>query len=135
MNQDHGVDVGGWVPQALPVRDLPHTPLRRPGGYFVELVNADQPRWARPLVLHVTLGPDAPAGPKHRHRRAENTYLVIDGVLEVQTERGTVRLQPHERIVIPPGIGHATGNPSSGPTVFLAMYTHPIDDDFEPAEW
>jgi quercetin dioxygenase-like cupin family protein len=108
-------------------------PLRKPGGRSEALVRPEM--GARQLVVsRVTIDPGSERRPYHLHRHAENTYLVLEGTLEVQTADGDHTLGPGEAIFAPPGQPHSTHDPGPEPTVVLAIYDRSTEGDFEVVE-
>jgi quercetin dioxygenase-like cupin family protein len=81
-------------------------------------------------VSRVTLDAGTPQGPFHIHERAENTYLVLAGRLDVVTSDETYTLAPGDAIFIPPGVAHATHDPWPEPATFLAIYDRSTVGDF-----
>lgn len=89
----------------------------------------DDPGWF--VVSRVTIDPLTAEGPFHRHHRAENVYLVLEGTLRVRAGRRLHELGAGEAIFIPAGQPHATHNPAGRPVTLLAIYDRSVDDDFE----
>ncbi len=110
----------------------PQRPLRAGRGSSESLVGG-QVRAGRLDVRRLLIEAGSRSGPLHTHRSAENSYLVLEGVLEVRVGSDRHRLEVGDAIFIPPGIPHATHNPADRRTILLAIYDHPIDDDFELA--
>lgn len=85
-------------------------------------------------VSRVTLDPGTPQGPLHLHERAQNTYLALEGRVDIVTPDGRHTLEPGDAIFIPAGVPHATHDPWPEPATFLAIYDRSTAGDFVPVE-
>ncbi len=96
----------------------------------------DEEDGARNVDVHINLlDPGSGLGPTHYHQRAENVYIVLEGVVEVVIDGKTHRLQAGEMAFIPPGVPHAAGNGGAVPARFIEIYA-PAGRDYhlyEPA--
>jgi mannose-6-phosphate isomerase-like protein (cupin superfamily) len=111
------------------VTSAPQAPLRRDRGHTVRLVDGELGT-ARNVDLHVNeLSPGSGPGPRHYHRHAENVYVVLSGVIDVEIEGSTHRLGADDVLFIPPGRIHATSNPGEKPARFIEIYA-PAGADF-----
>lgn len=85
------------------------------------------------VVDRVTIDPGTPRGPFHLHRHTSNTFVVLDGELEVRASGHAHRLRSGDAIFLSAGQPHGTHNLSDRPTSVLAIYERSPDDDFELA--
>jgi mannose-6-phosphate isomerase-like protein (cupin superfamily) len=97
-------------------------------GRSIQLVNEET--GARNLDVHVNeINDDSGPGELHYHARAENIYIVLEGVLEVVVEGERHLLGPNEVGFIPPGLEHTAGSARShGVTRVIEIYAPPGAD-------
>lgn len=107
----------------------PRQSLRRGRGSWESLVG-DRVRPDALDVRRLTIDPGSVPGPMHQHRGVDNTYLVLDGELEVRAGSDQHRLAAGEAIFIPAGVAHATNNPGQQKVVLLAIYDGSTREDF-----
>jgi mannose-6-phosphate isomerase-like protein (cupin superfamily) len=107
-----------------PVREMAHG-----RGRSVQLVN--ESTGAQAVDVHVNhINDDSGPGELHYHARAENVYIVLEGVLEVVVEGERHLLGPNEVGFIPPGLKHTAGSAGGhGPTRVIEIYA-PAGADF-----
>jgi len=115
----------------------PRRALRGDRGESIRLVD-DEQGGACNVDLHVNhLAPESGPGPRHYHRRAENVYMVLSGVIEVEVDGEISTLEPDDVLFIPPGVIHSTSNPGPETATFVEIYA-PAGHDFhivdEPEE-
>lgn len=111
------------------IDDAPRRRLRLDRGATAQLVDGAHGR-ARNLDVHVNyLEPGSGPGPRHYHEEAENVYIVLGGVIEVEIEGEVHRLQPNQVAFIPPGLIHSTSNPGAETATFIEIYA-PAGSDF-----
>jgi mannose-6-phosphate isomerase-like protein (cupin superfamily) len=83
------------------------------------------------LVVHlVTINPSSGTGPLHIHEAAQNTYLVLQGMLVVALGNASLTLTEGDAVFVPAGEPHATQNATAEPVRLLAIYDALVDDDF-----
>ena len=105
-----------------PIRTMP--PNR---GKTLRLI--DEADGAKNLDVHINLlNARSGIGPMHYHAKAENIYVVLDGILDVVIEGKQYRLNAGEVAFIPPGTPHAAGNHSDGVVRLLEIYSPPGQD-------
>jgi mannose-6-phosphate isomerase-like protein (cupin superfamily) len=76
-------------------------------------------------VINVDSGP----GPYHYHERAENIYIVLEGLVEVMIEGTRHVLRKDDVAFIPPGLRHYAGNAGDTPAKVIEIYA-PAGTDF-----
>jgi mannose-6-phosphate isomerase-like protein (cupin superfamily) len=85
---------------------------------------------ARNVDVHINvIDVGSGAGPYHFHERAENVYIVLEGVVEMIVEGKRHFLQKDDVAFIPPGLRHSAGNPGQVPARFMEIYA-PAGQDF-----
>ena len=95
---------------------------------------------ARLVDMHINvLNRDSGMGPYHFHQRAENVYLVLEGVVHVVIEGRFYELRKDDVVFIPPGVPHAAGSSGEGKAILLEIYA-PAGKDFhivsdQPPGW
>lgn len=117
--------------------DAPRRALRADRGESLRLVDEEQ-GGARNVDVHVNhLAAGSGPGPRHYHRVAENIYIVLSGVIEVDIEGDVSKLEADDVLFIPPGAVHSTSNPGPDTATFIEIYA-PAGHDFyivdEPKE-
>jgi mannose-6-phosphate isomerase-like protein (cupin superfamily) len=86
---------------------------------------------ASQLDVHMNvLRADSGPGPYHVHHRAENVYIVLEGVADAVIDGARHRLVPGQVVFIPPGVAHSCGSDGSGPLTMIEIYS-PAGPDFE----
>ena len=81
-------------------------------------------------VRRLTIEPWSPPGPLHEHRAVDNTYVVLEGELDVQAGSERYRLTAEDAIFIPAGVPHSTNNPGKRQSLLLAIYDGSPTEDF-----
>ena len=81
-------------------------------------------------VRRLTIEPGSAPGPLHEHRAVDNTYVVLNGELEVRAGPERYRLAADDAIFIPAGVPHSTHNPGKRQTLLLAIYDGSPTEDF-----
>jgi mannose-6-phosphate isomerase-like protein (cupin superfamily) len=117
--------------------DAPRQALRADRGESLRLVDGEQ-GGARNVDVHVNyLAAGSGPGPRHYHQVAENIYIVLSGVIEVNIEGDISKLEADDVLLIPPGVVHSTSNPGPHTATFIEIYA-PAGNDFhivdEPEE-
>ena len=80
--------------------------------------------------VHInTLNQDSGTGPYHYHARAENVYVVLDGVVEAIIDHQRYFLVKDDVVFIPRGVPHAAGSAGFGSATVLEIYA-PVGHDF-----
>jgi quercetin dioxygenase-like cupin family protein len=116
------------------IDDAPTVPLPLGRGTVYRLV--DPEIGAANADIHVNvIDPGASRGEIHFHERAENTYIVVEGQLEVCIEGGERHvLEAGEVGYIPPGLVHtATNARDDMPCRVVEIYA-PAGPDFHEVE-
>lgn len=89
----------------------------------------DEADGATNVDVHVNLlNPRSGMGPLHYHAKAENIYVVLEGILDVTIDGKEYRLNPGEVAFIPPGTAHAAGNHGDTVVRLLEIYSPPGQD-------
>ena len=97
-------------------------------GTSLRLVGPDD--GARNVDVHVNyLNVDSGKGEYHYHKKAENVYVVLDGLLEVTIEGERYLMGPGDVGFIPPGLRHWVGNAGDKVACLLEIYA-PAGHDF-----
>lgn len=92
------------------------------GDLYVFKVDSEQSRGE--FALWETLAPVGHAGPPpHRHLREDETFMVLEGELEVHVGDETHRAQAGSVVHVPRGAVHFFRNTSPEPARFLVMVT------------
>jgi mannose-6-phosphate isomerase-like protein (cupin superfamily) len=116
------------LPVVMHVDDAPTRAMRLDRGTQVRLFDATN--GAGNVDVHINvLNVDSGTGPYHYHARAENVYIVLDGVFEVVVEGKRYYLRKDDVAFIPPGLRHYAGNAGDGPARAIEIYA-PGGDDF-----
>lgn len=85
---------------------------------------------ARDVDLHVNqLRAGSGPGPYHRHDRAENVYLVLEGRVAVLLDGVAHVLEPGDAAFIPRGVPHSATNVGDGDALLVEVYA-PAGADF-----
>jgi quercetin dioxygenase-like cupin family protein len=92
--------------------------LERPGRRAEVLVARDELVLFRFEMDARTAGADP-----HHHRAHVDSFLVVEGELEVTVDGEARTLRPAELAVVPPGTEHAFRNASDAPVRFLNLHT------------
>lgn len=79
---------------------------------------------------HNTLFPGGPAGPYHRHSKADNVYIVMGGVGQLLADGVTYSVRQGQIIFIPAGVPHSLSNPGDEPFRIFEIYA-PAGPDFD----
>jgi mannose-6-phosphate isomerase-like protein (cupin superfamily) len=117
--------------QVVRAGDVEPTPLSRDRGRQWQLV---APADGSSIDLHrIELRPGSVPGHYHVHTRAENVYVLLEGVLDIQHPSGTTRLQAGDAIRFPPGVPHSARCVGGEPAVLLEIY-FPAPADFVRVE-
>ena len=129
--------MGTMPPFLTSFESAPRRALRGDRGESLRLVDEGQ-GGARNVDVHVNhLAPGSGPGPRHYHREAENVYIVLSGVIEVDVEGAVATLEANDVLFIPPGVVHGTSNPGPDTAAFIEIYA-PAGHDFhivdEPEE-
>jgi quercetin dioxygenase-like cupin family protein len=85
-------------------------------------------------VRRLTIEPGNVPGPLHTHRLVDNTYLVLEGELDVRAGLEQQRLTAGDAVFIPSGVAHSTSNPGERQSVLLAISDGPTGEDFQVLE-
>jgi mannose-6-phosphate isomerase-like protein (cupin superfamily) len=59
----------------------------------------------------------------HVHDTATQFFYLLDGTAQLQTDDGTVELEPNQGIEVPAGLAHRFFNPGATDTRFLVIST------------
>jgi mannose-6-phosphate isomerase-like protein (cupin superfamily) len=85
---------------------------------------------ARNVDVHINvIKVGSGTGPYHYHERAENVYIVLEGIVEAVVEGKRYFLQKDDVAFIPPGLRHYAGNPGQEPAKVIEIYA-PAGQDF-----
>lgn len=96
-------------------------------GTTIQLLGTGQ--GVRNVDMHVNqLLPGRANGPLHRHERAENIHVVLQGTVLLRIDGHAVRLEQGSVAFIPPGIVHGVTNPAQETAVLLEIYSPPGGD-------
>ena len=119
----------------IKITDAPTVPLALGRGIKRKLV--DPETGAANMDVHVNeLNVDSGSGEIHYHAKAENVYVVLEGMLEVVIEGERHLLGPGEVGFIPPGVVHTAGNAGThGVCRIIEIYAPAGQDFHEVAEW
>ncbi|MCZ8379181.1 cupin domain-containing protein [Mycobacterium sp. CPCC 205372] len=71
------------------------------------------------LRMAFDMGPGGDMPSVHTHPRAEETFAVTSGRLRIATAENTWDALAGDKVVIPPGMSHAWGNPYDEPATVL----------------
>lgn len=111
----------------------PRRPMKLGRGTGIKLVNEETGSPGLDLHLNV-INDDSGPGEVHFHRRADNVYVVLEGVLEVVVEGERHLLEKDDVGFIPAGVVHTAGSVGGhGPTRVLEIYA-PAGYDFHEVE-
>ena len=111
----------------------PRRPMKLGRGTGIKLVNEETGSPGLDLHLNV-INDDSGPGEVHFHRRADNVYIVLEGVLEVVVEGERHLLEKDDVGFIPAGLVHTAGSAGGhGPTRVLEIYA-PAGYDFHEVE-
>ena len=111
----------------------PRRPMKLGRGTGIKLVNEETGSPGLDLHLNV-INDDSGPGEVHFHRRADNVYVVLEGVLEVVVEGERHLLEKDDVGFIPAGVVHTAGSAGGhGPTRVLEIYA-PAGYDFHEVE-
>ncbi len=103
-------------------------PMRWDRG-FQQLMFGEQ-NGARNVDVHINvIKVGSGTGPYHYHERAENVYIVLEGIVEAVVEGKRYYLQKDDVAFIPPGLHHYAGNPGQVPAKVIEIYA-PAGQDF-----
>ena len=112
------------------------TPMKLGRGITKHL--AGPPEGAQRVDVHINvINEDSGIGPYHYHEKAENIYIVLDGVVEAIVDGKRYYLVKDDVAFIPPGVPHAAGSAGLGIATVLEIYApagtdfHIIDDPEE----
>ncbi len=115
------------------IDDAPTAPLALGRGIKHMLVNPDV--GATNMDVHLNeLKVDSGPGEIHYHAKAENVYVVLDGMLEVVIEGERYLLGKGEVGFIPPGLVHTAGNAGTHGTCRIIEIYAPAGRDFHEVE-
>lgn len=121
--------MGTTPPFSTSLGSAPRRALRADRGESLRLVDEEQ-GGARNVDVHVNyLAAGSRPGPRHYHRVAENIYIVLSGVIEVDVEGDVAMLGADDVLFIPPGAVHSTSNPGLETAAFIEIYA-PAGRDF-----
>ena len=121
--------MGTTEPFLTSLGDAPRRALRADRGESLRLVDEEQ-GGAHNVDVHINyLAAGSGPGPRHYHRVAENVYIVLSGVIEVNVEGAVHTLEADDVLFIPPGAVHGTSNPGPHTAVFIEIYA-PAGHDF-----
>ncbi|MQA80750.1 MAG: cupin domain-containing protein [Streptosporangiales bacterium] len=108
--------------------DARQVPMRFDRGVAHHLVGPDD--GASLVDAHVNvLNQDSGMGPYHLHERAENVYVVLDGIFRVIVDGRRYYLAEGDVAFIPPGTPHAAGSAGFGTATAIEIYA-PAGPDF-----
>ena len=111
----------------------PRRPMKLGRGTGIKLVNEETGSPGLDLHLNV-INDDSGPGEVHFHRRADNVYVVLEGVLEVVVDGERHLLEKDDVGFIPAGLVHTAGSAGGhGPTRVLEIYA-PAGYDFHEVE-
>jgi mannose-6-phosphate isomerase-like protein (cupin superfamily) len=57
----------------------------------------------------------------HSHHKAGELYLVVEGVLQIETDTATIDVPERHVALVPPGVPHAVTNPSAHADVITVV--------------
>ena len=116
-------------PFSTSLGSAPRRALRANRGESFRLVD-EELGGARNVDVHVNhLAAGSGPGPRHYHQVAENIYIVLSGVIEVDIEGDVTILETDDVLFIPPGSVHGTSNPGPDTAIFIEVYA-PAGHDF-----
>jgi mannose-6-phosphate isomerase-like protein (cupin superfamily) len=114
--------------KVMRIEDAPVKIMRWNRGKTLRLV--DEEDGAKNVDVHINLiNVDSGPGPTHYHAKAENIYIVLEGMVEAIVEGEKYRLGPGEVAFIPPGVHHAAGNCGDTVARVIEIYA-PAGQDF-----
>lgn len=112
----------------------PHSTMRFDRGTQVSLVDGRQLGAMIDAHVNIIKVGSAP-GPYHLHRRMENFYLVLKGILTLRVNDETLELAEGSCVLLPPGVPHAASNLGDEPVELLELYVPASElPDFEMLE-
>lgn len=123
-------------PKIMRIENAESTAMRWDRGHTHHLVGPGD--GAEKIDLHINvINIDSGVGPYHYHERAENVYVVLDGIAQAIVEGKRYLLAKDDVAFIPPGVHHAAGSAGFGPVRVIEIYA-PAGRDFhivdDPAE-
>jgi mannose-6-phosphate isomerase-like protein (cupin superfamily) len=108
--------------------DAATRPMRWDRGFQLPLVGPQN--GASNVDVHINLiNVDSGPGPYHYHARAENVYIVVEGIVEAVVEGQRYYLQKDDVAFIPPGLRHYAGNAGPVTARVIEVYA-PAGADF-----
>ncbi len=85
---------------------------------------ADAPETGGAVTVNrATLAVGSPGAPVHTHRRASESFFVLDGELEVLVEEEIVQLGKGDFLLVPAGTRHAFAPPHGKAADVLVVFT------------
>lgn len=115
-------------PKIMRISDATAKPLRWDRGMMHHLVGPDD--GAEKVDVHINvINTDSGIGPYHYHEKAENVYIVLDGVAEAVVDGRRFFLVKDDVAFVPPGVPHAAGSAGFGPATVIEIYA-PAGRDF-----
>ena len=70
-----------------------------------------------------TLGPHTPGPPQHRHRKHDEGFYVISGIVRFTVGEQDHDAEPGTLVMVPPGAPHTFANSTDEPAVMLTVFT------------
>lgn len=116
------------APKIMRREDASKAPMRWDRGFSHRLIGPGD--GASNVDLHINvINQDSGIGPYHYHSRAENIYIVLEGIAQAIVEGRKYLLVKDDIVFIPPGTRHAAGSAGYGPVTVIEIYA-PAGKDF-----
>jgi mannose-6-phosphate isomerase-like protein (cupin superfamily) len=97
--------------------------LRMPTGDTVTFLRTARETGGELVEFQGEVPPGGSGPPAHLHLGAEESFTVVEGLLELRLGRRRLRLGPGETATVPPGTAHTFANPTAAPVTFLTRMT------------
>jgi mannose-6-phosphate isomerase-like protein (cupin superfamily) len=116
------------APKIMRIENAESTTMRYDRGRTHHLVGpADG---AEKMDVHINvINTDSGIGPYHFHEKAENVYIVLDGIAQAVVDGKRYLLVKDDVAFIPPGVQHAAGSAGFGQVRVIEIYA-PAGRDF-----
>lgn len=73
-----------------------------------------------PTFLEFAAAPGFGTG-DHVHSKIEEIFYVVEGEFQIRAGDRTLRARPGDFVLVPPGVAHGFGNPTSGPAKMVIV--------------
>lgn len=115
-------------PKIMRIENAEATAMRYDRGFTHHLVGPND--GAEKVDVHINvINTDSGIGPYHFHEKAENVYIVLEGIAQAVVAGKRYLLAKDDIAFIPPGVHHAAGSAGFGPVRVIEIYA-PAGRDF-----